>query len=65
MPLCKIVNALPFGVPGDREMHYGFQGEVCADRTVTVEVPEELLAGELAAGRVTLIEAPSKKKKGE
>lgn len=65
MPLCKIVNAIPFGLPGDREQHFGFMGEVCADRTVTVEVPEELLAGELAAGRVTLIEAPAEKKKGK
>ncbi len=65
MPLCKIVNAIPFGVPGDLEMHYGFLGEVCADRTVTVEVPEDLLAGELAAGRVTLVEVPAEKKKGK
>ncbi len=62
MPLVTINTYKSFGKPGDLEMHYGYICEVGPAGELTADVPEDLLANELAAGRVTIVEAPKKKK---
>lgn len=62
MPRVQFLNAIPHGAQGGLEMHYGYVCEVGEGRTLFGEVPEEMLAGEVAAGRVVPVKAPRQKK---
>lgn len=64
MALVKINTYKSFGKAGDLEMHYGYICEVGPAGELTADIPDEMLPNELAAGRMTVIEA-SKKKKAE
>lgn len=60
MPMMTL-RASAIGAPGDTEFHYGYLCQVTEDRALVADVPDELVASEVAAGRAELLEAPTKR----
>ena len=48
----------PAAAPGETESHYGYPFVVGEDGGLTADIPDELAPGEIAAGRMTAVEAP-------
>lgn len=51
----------PAAAAGETENHYGYQFLVGEDGGLTADIPEEMAAGEIAAGRMLALEAPKTK----
>ena len=60
MPMMNL-RASALGIPGDTEFHYGYLCLVGEDRSLIADVPEELVAVEVSAGRASLVEAAAKR----
>lgn len=48
----------PVAAPGETESHYGYPFLVGEDGGLTADIPDDMAAGEIAAGRVLPLEAP-------
>lgn len=55
MPKAKINTFKSLAEPGSTEMHYGYLCTVQEDGGLVAEIPEDLLQGEVDAGRAAVL----------